>query len=59
MIVKKAGIYAEQATGSVVWTFPKYLPHGPIPDAWNSFELVPVWNANKPIALIIIKNIMH
>lgn len=28
-----AGIYAEQATVSVVWTFPKYLPQGPIPDA--------------------------
>lgn len=33
MIVNRAGIYAEQATVSVVWTFPKYLPHGPIPDA--------------------------
>lgn len=33
MIENRAGIYAEQATVSVVWTFPKYLPHGPIPDA--------------------------
>lgn len=36
MIVNRAGIYVEQATVSVVWTFPKYLPHGPIPDAWDS-----------------------
>ena len=29
----RAGIYKEQATVPAVWTFPKYLPHGPILDA--------------------------
>lgn len=33
MTVNSVGLYAEQATVSVVWTFPKYLPHGPILDA--------------------------